>query len=87
MLENNPLDTEDFPSLDLAVPTPTLTPDELYWESDDINPNHVIYDLDNNETIIPSEEEITTTPTPTEQPIIKKIVSRNVGNSRRRRIR
>ena len=68
--------------------TPTLTPDDLYWETDDINPNHIIYDLDNNEIIIPSEEEeITTTPTPTEQPIIKKIVSRNVGNTRRRRIR
>jgi hypothetical protein len=89
VLENNLSDTGDFPSLDSVVPTPTLTPDELYWESDDINPNHVIYDLDNNEIIIPSEEEITTTPTPTptEQPIIKKIVSRNVGNSRRRRIR
>ena len=86
-MQDNPLNTEDFPSLDLAVPTPTLTPDDLYWEADDTNPNHIIYDLDNNEVIIPLEEEITTTPTPTEQPIIKKIVSRNVGNTRRRRIR
>ena len=67
--------------------TPTLTPDDLYWETDDTNPNHVIYDLDNDEMIIPFEEDTLTTPTPTEQPIIKKIVSRNVGNTRRRRIR
>jgi|Laugresu1bdmlbdd_1035124.scaffolds.fasta_scaffold15752_2 hypothetical protein len=64
---------EDFPSLDLVEATPTLTPDDLYWELDDTNPIE--------------EEDFITTPTPTEQPIIKKIVSRNVGNSRRRRFR
>lgn len=69
---------EDFPSLDLVEVTPTLTPDDLYWELDD-----TIYDED----ITPIEDDFITTPTPTEQPIIKKIVSRNVGNSRRRRFR
>jgi hypothetical protein len=66
---------------------PVSTPDDLYWETDDINPNQIIYDLENNEIIIPTDEDIITTPTPTEQTIIKKIVSRNVGNSRRRRFR
>ncbi len=33
--------------------------EELYWEKDDSNPNLVIYDLENNKTIIPeSEDEI-----------------------------
>jgi hypothetical protein len=51
----------------------------LYWESDDTNPNQVIYDLENNKTIIPtSEEEITVPPTPT-----VKLISRNVSSRRR----
>ena len=50
--------------------------EDLYWESDDVNPNIVIYDLENNQTIIPtSEEEITGTP--------KKVISRNVSSRRR----
>lgn len=54
----------------------------LYWETDDTNPNQVIYDLENNETIIPtSEEEIILPPQPME-----KLISRNVS-SRRRNIR
>jgi hypothetical protein len=78
---------EDFQSLDLVVPTPTISiPDDLYWETDEINPNQIIYDLENNEIIIPTDEDITT-PTQSEQSIIKKIVSRNVGNTRRRRFR
>jgi hypothetical protein len=48
-------------------------PDELYFEI--------------NEPISTIEDNVTTTPTPIEQPIIKKIVSRNVGNSRLRRFR
>jgi len=86
---NNPLNTEDFQSSDLVVPTPpTSTPDDLYWETDETNPNQIIYDLENNEVIIPTDEDITTpTPTQSEQSIIKKIVSRNVGNTRRRRFR
>lgn len=77
----------DFQYSDLVVPTPTLTPDSLYWEVDDINPNQIIYDLENDEVIIPNEDDFIPAPAPTEQPIIKKIVSRNVGNSRRRRSR
>lgn len=78
---------EDFQSSDLVVPTqPISIPDDLYWETDEVNPNQIIYDLENNEIIIPTDEDITT-PTQPEQSIIKKIVSRNVGNTRRRRFR
>ena len=52
--------------------------DNLYWESDDTNPNQVIYDLENNKTIIPtSEEEINTLPQG------EKVISRNVSSRRR----
>jgi hypothetical protein len=61
--------------------------ENLYWESDDINPNQIIYDLENNKVIIPiSEEEITIEPTATPTPIINNILSRNV-NPRRRNFR
>jgi hypothetical protein len=61
--------------------------ENLYWESDDINPNQIIYDLENNKVIIPtSEEEIITEPTATPTPIINNILSRNV-NPRRRNFR
>jgi len=63
-----------------------LTDDKLYWESDDTNPNQVIYDLDNNLVIIPvSEDDVEVTPT--NLPEVKKIVTRNVGNTQRRRFR
>ena len=54
--------------------------ENLYWEAaDDVNPNQVIYDIENNEVIIPtSEEEITVTPEPA-----KKVISRNVSSRRR----
>jgi hypothetical protein len=54
--------------------------ENLYWEvSDDVNPNQVIYDIENNEVIIPtSEDEITVTPEP-----VKKVISRNVSSRRR----
>jgi len=85
---NNPLNTEDSQSSDSVVPTqPISTPDDLYWETDDTNPNQIIYDLENDEIIIPTDEDIITTPTLTDQTIIKKIVSRNVGNTIRRRFR
>jgi hypothetical protein len=51
----------------------------LYWESDDINPNQVIYDLENNETIIPTSEEEIILPS---QPV-EKLISRNVSSRRR----
>jgi hypothetical protein len=58
--------------------------ENLYWESDDINPNQIIYDLENNKVIIPtSEEEIITEPTATPTPIINNILSRNVSPRRR----
>jgi hypothetical protein len=50
----------------------------LYWESDDTNPNQVIYDLENNETIIPTSEEEIILPPPME-----KLISRNVSSRRR----
>jgi len=85
---NNLLNTEDSQSSDSVAPTqPIPTPDDLYWETDDTNPNQIIYDLENDEIIIPTDEDIITTPTLTDQSIIKKIVSRNVGNTRRRRFR
>jgi hypothetical protein len=52
--------------------------ENLYWETDDTNPNQVIYDLENNQTIIPtSEEEIISSPQG------EKIISRNVSSRRR----
>jgi hypothetical protein len=51
----------------------------LYWESDDINPNQVIYDLENNETIIPTSEEEIILPSPPAE----KLISRNVSSRRR----
>ena len=63
-----------------------LIDDSLYWESDDTNPNQILYDLNNNKVIVSvSENELEVTPT--NAPEIKKIVSRNVGNTQRRRFR
>lgn len=31
--------------------------EDLYWEKDDTNPNLIIYDLENNKTIIPNSDE------------------------------
>ena len=51
----------------------------LYWETDDTNPNQVIYDLENNETIIPTSEDEIILPL---QPM-EKLISRNVSSRRR----
>ena len=32
--------------------------ESLYWEKDDVNPNSVIYDLENNKIIVPPSDEI-----------------------------
>lgn len=72
---NYPLNTEDFQSSDLVEQTPTLTPDSLYWEVDEIT------------EITPTQDTFLNNNTPTDEPVIKKIVSRNVGNTRRRRFR
>jgi hypothetical protein len=52
----------------------------LYWESDDTNPNQVIYDLENNQTIIPTSEEEINTP---QQSQVEKVITRNVSSRRR----
>jgi hypothetical protein len=56
---------------------------EIFLEQDEINPNQVVYDLENDEVIVPFDDDIMTTP----QPSTKKIISRNVGNIKRRRFR
>ena len=56
--------------------------EELYWEKDDVNPNQVIYDLENDRTIIPqSEDEITISPNKNFGPQIKV---RNVSDTQYR---
>lgn len=71
IIEDTPIPTSE--SIDFK--------EDLYWEKEDINPNQVIYDLENNKIIIPtSEEEITTLPAP----ISPKFVVKNVGNTRYR---
>jgi hypothetical protein len=63
-------------------PTPSPEVDDLYWEKDDVNPNHLIYDLENDKTIIPqSEDEMTITPTNNFGPQIKV---RNVSDTQYR---
>lgn len=77
------------PRRPIILPEPTPEPtqiqeEELYWEKDDVNPNNVIYDLENNETIIPAtEDEITVTPLPpVNKMIIKNVSNRKFRNNR-----
>ena len=80
------MESEILPTSIEEISTPTLESQDskeesenLYWEADDVNPNQVIYDIENNEVIIPtSEEEITVIPEP-----VKKVISRNVSSRRR----
>ena len=80
------LELEILPTLIEEITTPTLEsqdskeePENLYWEVDDVNPNQVIYDIENNKVITPiSEEEITVIPEP-----VRKVISRNVSSRRR----
>lgn len=54
---------------------------ELYVDKDEENPNEVVYDLENNVVMVPNEtEEVPLSST-------KKVISRNVGNIKRRRFR
>lgn len=70
---------EDIPS-SLLEDTNEINNDiELYIDEDEENPNEVVYDLENNKVIIPTEG-ITL-------PSTKKVISRNVGNIKRRRFR
>jgi hypothetical protein len=62
----------------------------LYWEKDESNPNQVIYDLENDEMIIPnSEEDIVVTPLPTEFKSSgeRKVFTRGVNNGNRRNVK
>ena len=52
--------------------------ENLYWETEDVNPNQIIYDLENNKTIIPTSEEEIILASPME-----KLISRNVSSRRR----
>jgi hypothetical protein len=54
--------------------------ENLYWETDDTNPNQIIYDLENNQTIIPTSEEDIIALQPS-QP--EKVITRNVSSRRR----
>ena len=57
--------------------------DNLYWEKDDVNPNQVLYDLENNQVIIP-DEEITINAPLTD--LGTKTKKENVSNRRNRKI-
>lgn len=71
---------EEEPQISKSIDSKEET---LYWESDDVNPNLVIYDLENNETFIPNSEEEIITPQPAQ---VEKVITRNVS-SRRRNLR
>jgi hypothetical protein len=78
-LETLPISIEETTTPTLESQDSKEEPESLYWEADDVNPNQVIYDIENNEVIIPtSEDEITVTPEPA-----KKVISRNVSSRRR----
>lgn len=65
---------------------PKTNEDDIYWEKDDINPNQVIYDLENNKVIVPNtEDEIFVTPQP--KPIENQMIIRNVSSTRYRKNR
>lgn len=73
----------EITSSSTLIPTILPVEDDLYLESDDVNPNQVFYDLDNNRMIIPETEDDIIE----EQSlnfVNKKTFSRNVRNSRRR---
>jgi hypothetical protein len=72
---------EDIPSSPLEDTEETNSDIELYVDKDEENPNEVVYDLENNMVIVPNETEgvpLSST---------KKVISRNVGNIKRRRFR
>lgn len=79
-METLPISIEETTTPTLESQDSKEEPESLYWEvADDVNPNQVIYDIENNEVIIPtSEDEITVIPEP-----VKKVISRNVSSRRR----
>lgn len=58
--------------------------DDLYWEQDEPEPSQVIYNLGPDAEVVSDDEE-GVIDTPTIRP--KKVISRNVSNSQRRRFR
>lgn len=65
------------------APTPSqIQEEQLYWEKDDVNPNQVIYDLENDKVIIPTTEDEITEPEST--PEGPKLIIKNVSNTRYR---
>ena len=75
---------EGSQSSDSEIPQDLNNNDEiLYWEKDDVNPNQIIYDTDNDKTIIPNDEDYTLRPV-VENPkfIIKDVSNTNYRNSR-----
>ena len=77
-MEDISLSTESQPTL--------VESDELYLESDDTNPLQIIYDLDNNRVIVPTESEDTQQIEEIDglDSTIRQTFVRNVRNSRRR---
>jgi len=75
---------EDTISLDLEVDQDLINNQEiLYWEKDDINPNQIIYDLENDRVIIPdSEDDIVVTPTNKQDS--PNLIIKNVSGTRYR---
>ena len=70
---------DTYPQEEIQILESTDSKDEkLYWETDDVNPNLVIYDLENNKTIIPDSEEEIIPSAP-----VEKVISRNVSTKRR----
>jgi hypothetical protein len=70
---------DTYPQEEIQILESTDSKEEkLYWETDDVNPNLVIYDLENNKTIIPDSEEEIIPSAP-----VEKVISRNVSTKRR----
>jgi hypothetical protein len=74
----------EITSSSTLIPIASIVEDDLYLESDDVNPNQVFYDLDNNRMIIPETEDDDIIEEQSLNFVNKKTFSRNVRNSRRR---
>jgi hypothetical protein len=72
IIEDTPLPKQTLESTDSKE-------DNIYWETEDTNPNIIIYDLENNQTIVPQSEEEIIIPTAP----VAKVISRNVSSRRR----
>jgi hypothetical protein len=84
LVENPLLNTRDGQLSPLDLQELPNNNDDLYWENDEIViPTQVISDLSiEEENSSPIDEGLQTTTTPS-----KKVISRNVSNSQRRRFR